>query len=225
MPVLTVRNKRILYIHVPKTGGTSVERLLESYGAGISMYHPLSAGFPCPPQHFHGDLLKRIFGMTGMQDGREHDFDFVFMTVRHPISRLRSEYRYQRTRSRAGKAGPRKPKKLWLTSRPVAEVLDFDHWCRYALWRYSRDPYFAANHLRPQVDFAIWNPVIYRLEDGIEPIKHRLDKLTGIRGDLPAEPQMVATDRGGKPDRLSRKARQLIRSYYARDFAEYGYES
>ena len=98
MPILTTGTKRILYIHVPKTGGTSVEDLLRSYGGDLTLYSPRNAGLPCVAQHFHGEVLRELLGLGNSVGNRadEHGFDFIFMTVRHPISRLLSEYRHQR---------------------------------------------------------------------------------------------------------------------------------
>ncbi|MFC3776438.1 sulfotransferase family 2 domain-containing protein [Mycolicibacterium holsaticum] len=224
MPVLTVGKKQILYIHVPKTGGTSVEHLLRSYGGSVTLHTTQRLTLPCTPQHFHGELLKQVLGSTSNAESREHNFDFVFMTVRHPILRLLSEYRHQRTmyRMRATVSpNSRRPK---LRDGAITQWLSMDLWCRYALLRYSRDPFFSDNHLRPQVEFSIWNPVVYRLEDGLESIRARLDEILGIRGELPTEPQKVSNDRNGDPQSLKSSTRRLIQAHFARDFAEYGYQ-
>lgn len=227
MPVLTVRDKQILYIHVPKTGGTTVEHLLRSYGGSLWFYSPRRTGLPCTPQHFHGRLLKTVFSASGATDGREHAFDFVFMTVRHPISRLLSEYRYQRNLMSHHEVGDERPE-LWrrvVGSRHsvVARTLSFDIWCRYALLRYSQNSTFLDNHLRPQVEFAAWNPVVYRLEDGLDTIRKQLDEVIGVPGSLPAERRKVSTACAGSPEELRPSTRRRIYDYYSRDFSAYGY--
>lgn len=211
MPVLTVGDKRILYIHVPKTGGTSVEDLLRSYGGSLSMYAPSRGALPCAPQHFHGKLLETIFGSQSEAEGYRHDFDFVFMTVRHPISRLLSEYRYQRSIT------------VRLKKNPIAQALTFDLWCRYVLLRSSRNPFYSDNHLRPQADFAVWSPAIYRLEDGLDQIRKGLDSLIGVPGEWPSGPRKVSTDDAGTADGLRPSTRRLIQKCFARDFEAYNY--
>lgn len=211
MPVLTVGSKRILYIHVPKTGGTSVEDLLRSYGGRVSAYYPSRGVLPCTPQHFHRDLLLQIFGSPTVDKGIEHDFDFIFMTVRHPISRLLSEYRYQRSATLSRKLNP------------VARLLSFDLWCRYVLRRASRDPLYKDNHFRPQVDFAVWDPAVFRIEDGLDGIREKLDSLVGAKGTWPAKPHKVSTSNAGSEGKLHPGTRALIHTYYASDFENFNY--
>ncbi|WP_255207567.1 sulfotransferase family 2 domain-containing protein [Mycolicibacterium sp. PAM1] len=224
MPILDSHAKKVLYIHIPKTGGTSVEHLLRSYGGSLTLYSPRRAGLPCAPQHFHGEMLNELLGLNDDADDREHNFDFVFMTVRHPVSRLLSEYRHQRTMHQRRAADASKYRRLWAKNRPVADMLSFDHWCRYALMRCARDPFFSNNHLRPQVEFSVWDPVVYRLEDGLEPIRQRLDEILGSPGSLPREPRKLSTDRSGRLSDLRITTRRMIQSEYARDFSTFDYE-
>lgn len=214
VPVLTVGDKRILYIHVPKTGGTSVEDLLRSYGGRLTMYAPSRGALPCSPQHFHGDLLQTLFGSRSDShvDNLQHDFDFVFMTVRHPMSRLLSEYRYQRSVSVRKKVNP------------IAHTLTFDLWSRYVLMRSKRNPYYSDNHIRPQFEFSVWNPTIFRLEDGLDAVRQRLDKVTGRESSWVARELKVSTNGAGHASRLRSDTRTLIHSYYSQDFDSYGYD-
>lgn len=221
MPVITVGTKRILYIHVPKTGGTSIEALLGSYGGRISSHaRPRAAGLPCTPQHFHGDVLRQVFGFT--EDGvSAHDFDFVFMTVRDPLARMLSEYRHQRT-LRPNKSAKRLRRRLNVMPG-AAQMLEFGSWSRYAIRRARSNPYFADNHLRPQHEFCVWNPTVFRIEDGLHRVKTHLDELLGVPGELPAEPKMVSTDRSGAVADLGSRSERLIREFYAGDYTSFGY--
>lgn len=75
MPILTESDKRYLFVHIPKTSGSSVQALFE--GCGWEVYRK--------------------------QDGEQHatrnewkewgDFDLVFTIVRHPLTRFVSDMR------------------------------------------------------------------------------------------------------------------------------------
>jgi len=228
LPVLTVRNKQILYIHVPKTGGTSVEQLLQSYGGNTWFFSARRGTLPCSPQHFHGELLRSAFGLTGNKDGLEHPFDFVFMTVRHPISRLLSEYRYRRTIMKHYDQSTQNPdrRQRWAVARTgiAARTLNFDAWCRYALLQYQRNQFFWDNHLRPQADFSVWNPEYFLLEDGLENLRRRLDEVIEVHGSLPNERRKMSIGHEHAGSQLKPSTQRLIKSLYSRDFAEFGYE-
>lgn len=211
MPVLSVGGVRVLYIHVPKTAGTSVETLLRSYGPiSGKRLHPPFDGLPCSPQHFHAELLEHVYALDEDRGGRAHDFDFVFMTVRDPMARYLSECLYR----------------TWY-DHPVAQRLrdavprDYDRWTRRVMRRYRRDAYVLDNHLRPQHEFETFGAVPFRIEDGLAPLKDRLDDLLGLRGALPPAPVNRSRDRAV---RLGADARQQVVELYREDFERYGYE-
>ena len=87
MPVAQINNKLILFIHIPKTGGSSIEKHLKKHSP-LSLYGQMGPPtIPCSSRHFHGALLQDLFADTV--------FDWSFMVVRHPLRRLLSQYRYR----------------------------------------------------------------------------------------------------------------------------------
>lgn len=209
MPILTVGTKKVLYIHVPKTGGTSVERAMESYGTvSGTVDMRLARGFRCHPQHFHGELLRQVYATDAR--ATRHDFDYVFMTVRDPLRRMVSEYRYQKNAAQSSQLG------FW-----AARSFGFSAWVRYSLGRYAVNRFYLDNHFRPQSQFEVWSPEIFRLEDGLQPVVDRLDALTGLRGALPPEPLLSSNSTAGVQP--SEATRRLVTSVYGEDFERYEY--
>lgn len=222
MPILTVGSRRVLYIHVPKTGGTSVERLLSSYGE-VTLRADSSLGLACTPQHFHSAVLRGMFEHANRPDS--HEFHTVFMTVRDPYERLLSEYRHQRSTNRPLPRGAGRLERLGVRLVTSARVLSFDLWARHALALARRDPFYADNHLRPQAEFSLWNATFFRLEDGLDAVRVFLDSTLGGGGILPTNPEMRAGDRSGSIDDLRPATRRLIEDFYSTDFRSFGYES
>ena len=87
MPVAVVNGRSVLFVHIPKTGGSSVERYLSRHGSVLLQGNGRDAGLRCSAQHLHAEALASIDAADG------HDWSFTI--VRHPVARLVSEYRYQ----------------------------------------------------------------------------------------------------------------------------------
>ena len=145
MPFYTCprRNLNILFIHIPKCGGGSVEKFLKLNGF-LQHLKSIDASFnsvlKCSPQHFHGEILMVLF--------KEQLLDYSFAIVRHPVARLVSEYK-------------------WRICHPLA-ALGFNEWYRVVREEYKTDNYIYDNHLRPQVEFLIPSLKLFRFEDGLE---------------------------------------------------------
>jgi len=92
MPYIEKHN--LLFIHIPKTGGTAIERALGIKAANepkklISKQMELVEGVRTVPQHFTPDILRERLG----EDVYESSIKFA--VVRNPYTRVLSEYFYR----------------------------------------------------------------------------------------------------------------------------------
>ncbi len=199
MPLFTRQDRSVLYIHVPKTGGTSVEHFLTANGFAAEYLDAGGAGSlnsyrRCPPQHMHAQQLMAIL--------RPWRCGYVFATVREPLARIVSEYRM---RARTQDGFPRLPA-----------------WVDQSLKRYAEDPYIFENHLRPQVEFIIPGCDVFRQEDGIgaglvERIEARLDTVLERRTFAHARPLRQVT----VPPEDVDAVRARVRDAYWQDYAAF----
>ena len=208
MPVFFKEDTQILYIHVPKTGGTFIEKAL--LGNGFDMtYHDgshRSGRFNrilfCSPQHMHTEVLETIFDLS--------QFDYIFMTVREPLSRVISEFRMRRE----------------------GESDDINEWFKKKMRAYRRNPYVNDNHIRPQSEFYVKGASVFRQDDRYDQkwterfrrsssdIKLSLDglsKTVRVRDNL-------STDTSESVRRsLTEESLEEIMLFYREDYLKFGY--
>ncbi|SKC35889.1 sulfotransferase family 2 domain-containing protein [Krasilnikoviella flava] len=207
MPVLTRGDRNVLFIHVPKTGGSAIEKHFVAAGWEMS-YHDgrMSKGDPnylrrCTPQHMHGELLRETF--------RLRRFDAVFAVVRDPVARFRSEYVMRH-------------KQELSTSAEAVEA-----WGLAELEKLARNPYLHDNHMRPQVEFLVKQAHVYRLEDGLDAALSDLNERHDL--GLPTEVVRSRTSertRGisSRDVEVSATLRARLEEVYADDFRRFGYK-
>lgn len=147
MPLFSDEKNSFLFIHVPKTGGASVEHFFRGFFS-ISLFstnlHKNNTPFRCSPQHFHAEILTEILS--------EKFFNNSFAVVRHPTARLVSEYKY-RMNERVS------------NGRSILSFSDFFEKC---VDDFLRNPYVLDNHIRPQSDFILNNTRVYKFEEGLQ---------------------------------------------------------
>ena len=203
MPIFRIDNKNVLFIHIAKTGGTTIERYLESYapinmhGRGRKILRPYPDnifGGALPLQHFHGALLETMFD-SGF-------FEYVFMVVREPLERLKSEFRHSR---RIGRIETR---------------LSFDAWTRLELTLAAINPSRRSNHYRPQAQFACLGAEVFHFEEGMTSILSRVCSKLGL-----PEPTDVPHERQSDeiPINVPPACRARVRRFYAEDYSTFGY--
>jgi len=132
MPIFTISNKRVLFIHIPKTGGTTIERHLKRLGR-VDLLNGNRKQFkelPCSPQHFHISVLNSLFNLN--------EFDYIFAVVRCPFARIKSEFQ-MRIRGKQKKSSVTKP--------------DINPWLTNTLAQYGKNKFIYDNHIRPQIEF------------------------------------------------------------------------
>jgi hypothetical protein len=146
MPVYERGGRRVLFVHVPKTGGTSIEAAFRRAGFEESYRSKSFTSRGCRPQHLTAaDLVEEFPGLP---------FDYVFAVVRDPAARLGSE--------RVWRAGHH--------AKQGKPIPDYESFATTWLDRYDADPTAGDNHFRPQVEFLLPQMEVFRFEDGIERI-------------------------------------------------------
>ncbi|MGR3762453.1 sulfotransferase family 2 domain-containing protein (plasmid) [Roseobacteraceae bacterium NS-SX3] len=196
MPLYRTSDKVILFIHIPKTGGSTVEEVLAVSGAAQALkYHKRLGYSSSTPQHMAWDVIQYWLP--------QGFYDYAFTLVRNPVARLVSEYRWRKS----------------LSETPLP---DFDTWVKRQLARYAKNNYILDNHIRPQSEFIGPDVEVFRLEDGIEfPIYAGLDQL-----GLHADDIEIHHARRSETSPLTVTAQTLedIRTFYAADFECFGYD-
>jgi hypothetical protein len=221
MPV--VPGKAAFFVHVPRTGGTSVEQALgirEAYlrliACKSTQMHPAKEkalyGNICVPGHPES-VLELDHATADMIRTRVPHLDrmYVFTIVRNPYDRFVSQYCYAR------KSGPRVHKQ----HKPMRS---FEQYVRvmHANWQatLNHKSHWAVSHLLPQWQFTegIANVRIYRTETLVRDWQEICFELKHPRGKLPR-----ARESKSKP-LMNQELADLIFEMYARDFELFGYE-
>lgn len=147
MPFFKVKNKNILFIHIPKTAGSSIESWLSSVGSVAFYSTIIPNSLRVTPQHFTiADIRILLDGLV--------KWDYSFALVRNPYKRLESEY-FFRTKHEQKTFGVRP---------------DFSCWLIEQLKHYQNNPTHLDNHFRPQIHFIDETVEVFKLENGLDKI-------------------------------------------------------
>lgn len=200
MPFVEHGDVRLLYIHVPKTGGGTVTRWMASVGT----VHFQTVGTPpalrCTPQHLRTSDFRGLFG-PGY-------FTHTVMTVRNPFDRIASEYRM---RAAIGGAG-------FFASWPT-----FSLWLENTLASAAKQPFHLDNHLRPQWEFLGTGVEVMRYEDGLPAIIARMAQRLQVQAPDRVE-RVHETASLGIDVEWDRVDRLRVVEFFRRDFTEFGYD-
>ncbi|WP_299743953.1 sulfotransferase family 2 domain-containing protein [uncultured Tateyamaria sp.] len=190
MPLVRLDKTLIFFVHIPKTGGASVDRYLSKVG-NIALWTPGTMQWSkCSPQHIHAELHTRMIPRGFYQHG--------FTILRDPVARMISEYRYRAMRRQSDRALP-----------------EFDIWAIRMLQRYESNPYVLDNHIRPQSEFVSDGLKLFRYEDGLDPVFDWIDEIGGHA----ALPRKWHNRSSGPQVEPSKDVADLIREFYAQDIA------
>lgn len=150
MPIISAENDLVLFVHIPKTGGTTIEKVF-----GGNVLHSVSimeSSLTVNAQH----LDKFDIDMLGLRKLAPRSFT----VVRNPYDRIESEYfHFHRDRKTR---------------------LSFRAFLVYVRFRKNLNPWVFDNHIRPQSDFVFESTKIYYFERGFSEITKSISAEFGL---------------------------------------------
>lgn len=204
MPVFQKGADQYLFIHIPKTGGTSIEAYIEQVTPLALKNSTRPNGFPVTPQHYHAEILLNLFP--------ENHFRSSFTVVRNPLDRMISEYHW-RTRNKRPIAEGGTYQRRWYNK--TLQLVDFDAWAMEILDLYENNAFINDNHLRPQAEFICHGTEIFNFENTLTPVFDRIDEIleTG-----PGDRALKKKSLGKASPQVARKTKARIEDFYAADY-------
>ena len=191
---------KLVFIHVPKTGGTSIHiSLKDLYGLEGEERHD-----PLPPVH-HMSISEFLLGNPGHADF------FKFAFVRNPFSRILSGY--SEFTQRPDRRGYHMDIKLYYSFEEFC--LDF----QYSEW--NKDPHFRPQNELLCVDGKIAVDYVGKYET----LQDNWDTICEKVG-LPPAALEVTRKTAHKPyqEHYTAKSRAAIEKYFAEDLALFEYK-
>ncbi|MGC1494884.1 MAG: sulfotransferase family 2 domain-containing protein [Sulfitobacter sp.] len=213
MPLIRLSNAKLIYFaHVPKCAGSTIERYLEtrfgSLGFLDRQYGAIDVAdrwSRTSPQHMPEQVRQRYL---------PDDFlDASFAIVRHPATRLRSVFLFQRE-----------------IQGGIATDQKFESWLA-SLSNVNASPFALDGHLRPMTDCVPEQATVFALEAGLPSVIDWLDVMSGTTApDVPLKPLNVLHRRLQSENRaipqvvLSQEALERVAELYAADYARFEYD-
>lgn len=200
MPFIQHDGRIVLFVHIPKTGGSSVEAWL---GAHAHLHFHTAGLTPpalrCTPQHLRFWDLAQIFQPTF--------FDYSFAIVRNPFRRLESEYRMRA---------------IVAKEQLLPQMPTFPLWLAHNLEMHKQNAFHLDNHMRPQWHFPGRRTEVFKIEDGLDKIIGKVSEKIGLPKPDILPHEMSSTAFEGQiewdmSDVIS------VQEAYRQDFEEFGY--
>jgi len=201
MPFLEAAGKKVLFIHIPRTGGTSTEEWLRRMAPLRFFTFGVPSFLKCTPQHLTYSDIQAIFG--------DAYFDYAFTIVRNPYRRLESEYKMRHVLAKQGFFGGMEP---------------FPAWLEATLWEARGNPWHLDNHVRPQWQFSSKHLKVFKFEEGLANIwKAVASDLGAVASDTPVQAQLDTKIFDGIIN-WDTKEVNMVRDFYRQDFEEFDFD-
>ncbi|MCI4665911.1 MAG: sulfotransferase family protein [Neomegalonema sp.] len=213
MPLFQVSHKLFHFVHIPKTGGTSIESFVEKVGK-IALLGANAPHLPCSPQHFHAEIHQAL-GLDAIASDS-------FALIRDPLQRMVSEYKMRLTHALLRRKHDRNyiPPHTRIADLPQGATERFDSWVPHILKRYRQDPFVCDNHIRPQQEFLTQHTVRLRFEQGLQQAHHRIAALADLQSPPPLPHENAAAR---FKVAASRETVRRIVDFYDADYEALGY--
>lgn len=192
--------KEILFIHIPKTGGSSVEKALGLHPHQVLDAYDFLSGTGKHLQHLtYSEIKLRV-------DTQILERMNMFCIVRNPIERFYFEYHWRLK-----------------IKHKVVENLSIEEFAQYLLQLKKNNKLSQECHYRLQSDYfyekeSVHKDIkIFRLEDGMQNVEDWLNVLLDEKIKIKHDNK---TKKGTKP---SSSLHSLIKDIYLEDFIKLGY--
>lgn len=202
MPLYINNEQAVTFLHIPKTGGTTIESWLNETGKYQQVFFSQKKleDMLVTPQHLGYRTL------TELTKTLNRPFEYKFAVVRNPFDRIVSEFFY---RIKLGS----------IQLGDNAESL-FSPWVIHNLRKYKNTPDVLDNHLRPQTYFVNDDVEVFKFEDGIQNVLNAVGNSIGIQEEVEVKPKKVGEK---KKVRWSPNAIKMVLEIYEQDFDRYDY--
>ena len=202
MPIMIKKNKKVLFIHIPKCGGSSLESGLanKSWREHLSIrgLNATELSFiKCSPQHMHVELLSHFLNFEA--------FDQIVALVRNPFDRFKSEY-------------------YWQLKQGITND-DPESWIVSTFQKFESNPYCFDNHIRPQHEFLTSSTKVFKLEkNGVREALQYIDPLPAKKNIISRlsfkseHAHLKSTKKDETVDLIFEKYRANIAKFYAEDY-------
>jgi hypothetical protein len=226
---MVLTKEKLIYIHIPKTGGISIEEYLQSYygyqrnaflfNHGFGTYlDKLNHGATVYP-HMHFPLFRIINELSKNNIIVDNTWT-IFSIVRNPYSRFLSELFFDNSRTNGFKYNyftiPQKERNRYL-NKNIDEYFNNDSNLNY-----------HSNHSLPQYKFFENTDIdcsIFKFEEGLENILINLG--FDAKGKIPHKMnsfRFIGVERPNYNDIYTRYFIEIINDLYYKDFEIYNYK-
>ncbi|MFD1880317.1 sulfotransferase family 2 domain-containing protein [Paracoccus pacificus] len=201
MPFIQIQNQRVLFVHIPKTGGSSVTRWMQDLGRVRLHGNTKPEGLKVTSQHLTWTDIDAMWGCD--------DFDYVFTVVRNPFTRMASEFGMRQKLREQGFFGG---------------SMHFPSWLERALIDTRNNANHFDNHIRPQWTFISDRMRVFRFEDGMETILRAVSADLGLPAPASVPHMLSSADPQRAPLTWDRGDILRMREFYQQDFEQFGYD-